>query len=141
MKIQPDADGFRLTYDDGRTQVLWTEIVADLDTPVSAMLKLAADRPNSFLLESVEGGATRGRYSIIGYDPDLIWRCFPGGKAEINRNVLTDPDAFVPCPAAEKEGGLASLRCVCFHVGRRRSRQPLRLSVPEFARGARASRF
>ena len=110
MTIQPDADDFRRTYDDGRTQVLWTEIVADLDTPVSAMLKLAADRPNSFLLESVEGGATRGRYSIIGFDPDLVWRCFPGGKAEINRGALTNPDAFVPCPVAEKDGGLASLR-------------------------------
>ena len=54
--------------------MVWTRLVADLETPVSAMLKLAHERPNSFLLESVEGGAARGRYSIIGCEPDLIWR-------------------------------------------------------------------
>ncbi len=112
MKIQPDIDGFRVLYESGVTQVLWTETIADLETPVSAMLKLAADRPNSFLLESVEGGATRGRYSIIGFDPDLVWRCYPGGKAEINRNALTDADAFAPCPVADECGGLASLRAL-----------------------------
>lgn len=111
MQVQPDVDGFRAQYDAGVTQVLWSEIVADLETPVSAMLKLASDRPNSFLLESVEGGATRGRYSIIGFDPDLVWRCFPGG-AEINRAALRDPDTFSPCPVAEKDGALASLRAL-----------------------------
>ena len=49
-----------------RTQVVWTTLVADLETPVSAMMKLADGRANAFLLESVEGGAVRGRYSIIG---------------------------------------------------------------------------
>ena len=111
MNILPDADGFRQIYERGETQVIWAEIVADLETPVSAMLKLAADRPNSFLLESVEAGATRGRYSIIGFDPDLVWRCFPGG-AEINRDALSAPEAFAPCPVAEKDGALASLRAL-----------------------------
>ncbi len=111
MNVQPDVDAFRKLYESGKTQVLWSEIVADLETPVSAMLKLAADRPNSFLLESVEGGATRGRYSIIGFDPDLIWRCFPGG-AEINRSALSDPETFVPCPVSERDGALASLRAL-----------------------------
>ena len=50
-----------------------------------------------FLLESVEGGAQRGRYSMIGLDPDLIWRS-TGAGAEINRRAAVDPDAFVPCP-------------------------------------------
>jgi anthranilate synthase component 1 len=50
-----------------------------------------------FLLESVEGGATRGRYSIIGLDPDVIWRT-RGTAAEINRAARTRPDAFTPCP-------------------------------------------
>lgn len=109
MKILPDYDGFRRVYESGETQVLWSEVVADLETPVSAMLKLAAERPNSFLLESVEGGAMRGRYSIIGFDPDLIWRCFPDGT-EINRNALSNPESFSPCPVAEKDGALASLR-------------------------------
>src|SRR5215204_2475877 len=71
----------------GQGQVLWRERVADLETPVGAFLKLAAGRPNSFLLESVEGGSARGRYSAIGLDPDLIWRC-RGGQAEVNRHAL-----------------------------------------------------
>ena len=82
MDVRPDYASFASEYRQGRSQVLWTTLVADLDTPVSAMLKLAWDRPNSFLLESVEGGAIRGRYSFIGRDPDLIWRC-RGNAAEI----------------------------------------------------------
>ncbi|MGZ8400807.1 MAG: anthranilate synthase component I, partial [Methyloceanibacter sp.] len=61
--IEPDFPSFARRYDEGAPQVTWTRLVADLETPVSAMLKVAHDRPNSFLLESVEGGATRGRYS------------------------------------------------------------------------------
>ena len=67
-------------------QVLYTRLVADLETPVSAFLKLGEGRDNAFLLESVQGGETRGRYSIIGLKPDLIWRC-RDGKAEINRSA------------------------------------------------------
>jgi len=66
MASQPDLAGFTETYQAGRPQVVWTSLVADLETPVSAMLKLAEGRPYSFLLESVEGGAVRGRYSAIG---------------------------------------------------------------------------
>ena len=73
--------------------------MADLETPVAAFLKLAHGRPNSFLLESVEGGAARGRYSIIGMEPDLIWRC-RDGRAEVNRYAQSAPHAFVPDAAA-----------------------------------------
>ena len=76
---------FRSAYDAGRGSLVWRRGVADLETPVAAYLKLAHGRPNSFLLESVEGGATRGRYSVIGMAPDLIWRC-QDGKAAINRS-------------------------------------------------------
>ncbi len=69
--------------------MVWTSLIADLETPVSAMLKLADGKPFSFLLESVEGGAVRGRYSIIGLEPDLVWRCF-GDRAEINRRARAD---------------------------------------------------
>jgi anthranilate synthase component 1 len=79
--------------------LVWWRGVADLQTPVAAFLKLAAGQPNSFLLESVEGGAARGRYSIIGMDPDLIWRC-RGGRAEINRHARSAPHAFTPEVAA-----------------------------------------
>ncbi|BCJ91050.1 anthranilate synthase component I [Terrihabitans soli] len=95
MRIEPTADGFAAAYSAGRPQVVWTTLVADLETPVSAFLKLADGRPNAFLLESVEGGATRGRYSMIGLKPDLIWRC-TGKTADINRKPMTDAEAFEP---------------------------------------------
>ncbi len=74
MTLQPGFDSFTRHFDAGRTQLLWQWIPADLETPVSAFLKLAHDAPYSLLLESVEGGAVLGRYSAIGLDPDLIWR-------------------------------------------------------------------
>lgn len=94
MSIQPSFAEFKEKHNQGTSQILWTTLVADLETPVSAMMKLAEGQPNSFLLESVEGGAVRGRYSIIGLKPDLIWRC-DGAEARINRTARFDPDAFV----------------------------------------------
>ena len=105
--IEPDFSTFARLYDAGTPQVAWTRLVADLETPVSAMLKIAHERPNSFLLESVEGGATRGRYSIIGCEPDLIWRA-EGTQAEINRAPQADPNAFAASPLP----ALASLRAL-----------------------------
>ncbi|MGI3903205.1 MAG: anthranilate synthase component I [Janthinobacterium lividum] len=83
-------------YDAGSPTAVWAVLVADLETPVSAYLKLAASRSgNLFLLESVEGGAVRGRYSMIGLDPDAIWRC-SGSTAELNRAADREADAFRP---------------------------------------------
>jgi anthranilate synthase component I len=96
MHIEPPAGVFAAAYGRGATQVVWTTLVADLETPVSAFLKVGVDKPLSFLLESVEGGAVRGRYSIIGLEPDIVWRA-RGAKAEINRAVRQDRDAFRPC--------------------------------------------
>ena len=96
MQIEPSADAFAARYDRGEPQVLWTTLVADLETPVSAFLKIAGSRPMSFLFESVEGGAVRGRYSVIGLDPDLIWRT-NGARAEINRNARGNPADFASC--------------------------------------------
>ncbi len=111
MKVFPEFPAFKDAYDGGRAQVVWTTVVADLVTPVAAMLKLADGKANSFLLESVKGGSVRGRYSFIGLKPDLIWRCF-GDKAEINRRALTDARAFEPCPISLQSGAIASLRAV-----------------------------
>lgn len=97
MLIEPSIDAFARHYDAGTAQVVWTRLVADLETPVSAMLKLSAGQRNCFLLESVEGGAVRGRYSMIGIEPDLVFRAF-GGRAEINRNPKHRPDVFEPLP-------------------------------------------
>jgi anthranilate synthase component 1 len=105
MQIEPSFSTFADGYARGAPQVVWTSLVADLETPVSAFLKIAAGRARSFLLESVEGGAVRGRYSIIGMEPDLIWRT-QGGRAEINRAPAAAPEDFQPCP----EPPLAALR-------------------------------
>jgi anthranilate synthase component 1 len=107
MRIEPAAKSFAARYDGGAPQVVWTTLVADLETPVSVFLKIAEGRPLSFLLESVEGGAVRGRYSIIGLAPDLLFRC-GDGTAAINRAALTDPDRFEPCA----EPPLAALRAL-----------------------------
>src|ERR1700761_5206164 len=98
---------FRLAYEAGRGSLVWRKTVADLETPVAAFLKLAHGQPHSFLLESVEGGGARGRYSVIGLRPDLIWRC-QGGVASVNRHALSAPHAFVP----ERRGPLDSLRAL-----------------------------
>ncbi|MBK8907537.1 MAG: anthranilate synthase component I [Rhodospirillales bacterium] len=129
MDVHPALEPFAAVYDDGRPQVVWTRLVADLETPVSAMLKLADGRPNAFLLESVEGGAVRGRYSIIGLKPDLIWRC-SGNQAHINRQARFDPDAFAPCPVAARDGALASLRSLVAE-----SRIALPAGLPPMAAG------
>ncbi len=113
--IEPAFGAFASGYREGRGQLVHTRLVADMETPVSAFLKLADGRDNAFLLESVQGGEMRGRYSIIGLKPDLIWRC-RGGQAEINRNALAG-DSFAP----EQARPLDSLRALT---------QQTRLSVP-----------
>jgi anthranilate synthase component 1 len=103
----PGFADFAEPFARGEPVLVWTTLVADLETPVSAMIKLADGRKMSFLFESVEGGAVRGRYSFIGLKPDIIWRC-RGGQAEINRGARFDLDAFEPAAAAP----LASLRAL-----------------------------
>src|SRR6266576_3966130 len=107
MQIEPAASAFAEGYGRGEAQVVWVTLVADLETPVSAFLKIAGTRPLSFLLESVEGGAVRGRYSIIGLHPDIVWRT-TAGKAEINRTARQSAHNFTPCNQAP----LAALRAL-----------------------------
>jgi anthranilate synthase component 1 len=95
MQIEPSAETFAARYAAGLPQVVWTTLVGDLETPVSAFLKITAAKSMRFLLESVEGGAVRGRYSIIGLEPDLVFRA-DGRHAAINRMPLSDPNAFTP---------------------------------------------
>ncbi|MGE5545395.1 MAG: anthranilate synthase component I [Solirubrobacterales bacterium] len=111
MTVLPEFTAFRANYDAGKPQVVWRTLVADLETPVSAYLKLANGQPYAFLLESVEGGAVRGRYSVLGLKPDLIWKC-EGNQAWINRNVRAGSGAFEPCPVAADKGTMASLRAL-----------------------------
>jgi anthranilate synthase component I len=95
MQFEPSAELFAARYAAGEPQVVSTTLVADLETPVSAFLKIAGSRPASFLLESVEDGAVRGRYSIIGLEPDAVFR-INGRRAEIRRVAQTGPEAFAP---------------------------------------------
>ena len=94
MALLPDYDTFAKAYDAGANQVVYTRIAADLDTPVSLMLKLSGAGKNAFMLESVTGGEVRGRYSIVGMNPDLIWDC-RGTTSRVNRNARFDDADFV----------------------------------------------
>ncbi|MEM8985920.1 MAG: anthranilate synthase component I [Pseudomonadota bacterium] len=95
MSLSPGFDVFKQNYDAGRAQTVWTRRISDLDTPVSAYLKLARDRADTFLFESVVGGEVLGRYSIIGRQPDAVWR-LNGGAAEISRKSGA-PGTFQAC--------------------------------------------
>ena len=89
----------------GRGAVVWQRLIADIETPVSAALKLIEPGRGDWVLESVESGETRGRYSLIGLDPDLMFEV-TGDAARINREWRRDRSAFAPLEA----GSLQALR-------------------------------
>lgn len=120
---QPLADEFAASYDQGGALV-WTRRIGDLETPVSALQKLGAGRAGAFLLESVEGGAFRGRYSIIGVKPDLVWRVREG-RPEISRGGFSSA-AFRP----QRDPPFKSLRKVLA-----RSALPVPGELPPMAAG------
>jgi len=105
--IEPAFNTFAGKYEAGAPQLVWTRLIDDLETPVSAYLKIAGERPYAFLFESVEGGAWRGRYSIIAMNPDLIWRC-RGAQVEMAHG----PDAATAAFQVQSAGALDSLRDV-----------------------------
>ncbi len=107
MTSEPPFETFQSTYDGGAPQVVWTRLIDDLETPVSAFLKIGHGRPYAFLFESVEGGAFRARYSIITLKPDLVWRC-RGDEAQI---AIGD-DIAAGRFTAQAGGALDSLRDV-----------------------------
>jgi anthranilate synthase component 1 len=80
-----------------KPELIWRKRIADTETPVSAALKLFVPERGDFILESVEGGETRGRHSLIGIAPDLVFRA-AGDSAEINSQWMTDRTAFAPSP-------------------------------------------
>ncbi|MCV6594775.1 MAG: anthranilate synthase component I [Silicimonas sp.] len=107
MALEPTFEAFEAGFARGENQIVYTRLAADLDTPVSLMLRLTGARSDAFMLESVTGGEVRGRYSIIGMKPDLIWEC-RGETARINREARFDRDAF----AEESTDPLTSLRAL-----------------------------
>ncbi len=80
--LQPDIDLFKKNYMAGKKQVLYASFASDVHTPVSSLLKLQKEK-YLFLFESVEKGSQKGRYSVIGLKPDLIWEC-KGNICKIN---------------------------------------------------------
>ena len=107
MTTTHGVDAARSALAEGRPALVWRRQTADTETPVAAALKLIEPGRGDFLLESVEGGSVRGRHSLIGLAPDLVFRA-TGDAAEINRHWLTDRDAF----AAVEGGTLDALRAL-----------------------------
>ena len=93
MQLFPDFEAFARAFDAGRNQVVHARLAADLDTPVSLMMKLGQAGRDTFMLESVTGGEVRGRYSIVGMKPDLVWEC-RGKVSRVNRSARFDDAAF-----------------------------------------------
>ncbi|MBN9062360.1 MAG: anthranilate synthase component I [Rhizobiales bacterium 65-9] len=94
MQFAPTEDEGLARLAGGLPLILRATLVADLETPVAAYLKLtAAFGQPSFLLESVEGGAQRGRYTMMGFAPDLVWRC-EGETALVNRRPQEPKSTF-----------------------------------------------
>jgi anthranilate synthase component I len=91
--LLPDFATFEAGWQRGENQLVWARLAADLDTPVSLYLKLVGSRRDSFMLESVTGGEVRGRYSVVGMKPDLIWQCLDG-RSRINRDARFDDQAW-----------------------------------------------
>ncbi len=122
MTVSPNFSDFRKEYEAGRNQVVFSKLTSDLETPVSIMLKLAGAKKNSFILESVTGGETRGRYSIIGMEPDLIWKCegnhsfhssgkdeftnIKGNPLTVFRNILEQSKINLPEDLPQASAGL-----------------------------------
>ncbi len=124
MAGRNSAAAARAALAEGRPALVWRRRIADTETPVAAALKLIEPGRGDFLLESVEGGAVRGRYSLIGLAPDLVLRA-QGERAEINRDWLDDRAAFAPCA----EPTLAALRALVASI---------RMDVPAELPGALA---
>lgn len=127
MALSPDFETFKTAFGSGENQVVYTRLAADLDTPVSLMLKLAGAGKNAFMLESVTGGEVRGRYSIVGMNPDVVWQCH-GTKARINREARYDEDAF----RDQSDDPLTSLRALIAES---------KIDLPEDLPGAAAGLF
>lgn len=87
--FEPDFANFQRNYETGAAQCVFMRLPGDLETPVGAYLKLSPVFGPGFLLESVQGGAVRGRYSILGFAPDLILRA-QNGACEIIRKGKTE---------------------------------------------------
>src|SRR5215210_3047948 len=104
MYIPSKEDYLKLTTK-GNLIPIYREVIADLETPVSAYFKIAEGAKYSFLLESVEGGEKIARYSFLAKDPQLVFRSknsgveiltFKDGKEQCEKKEITDsPLTFI----------------------------------------------
>ena len=94
MNIHPAKDAFLTLAAQGNVIPVYTDLMADFETPVSAYAKLKTAGP-SYLFESVEGGENLARYSFIGCRPRKIFICGPD-TTEIR--VPGQPAQTVPTP-------------------------------------------
>ena len=106
-----NLDAARERLSQGLPALVWQRHVADTVTPVGAALALMEEGRGDFLLESVEGGEIRGRYSLLGIDPDLVLRA-EGDCAWINRDWRADRTAFTEASG----NGLAALRTLLAEI-------------------------
>ena len=95
----------------GRPGLIWRRLIADCETPVGAAAKLIVPGRGDYLLESVQGGEVRGRYSLLGLDPDLVFRAH-GAAAELNRDWRHDRAAFTAL-AGDSLSELRALVAAC----------------------------
>lgn len=111
LQASPSLQDVEQRWSEGQGSVVFTVEPADLLTPVSAYMRLrqfdSTTHKHTLLLESVEGGVSRGRYSVIALKPDLVWTCHAG-------NVTLDraPDEAGGAPEKQHEPALASLRAL-----------------------------
>jgi len=94
----PAHDDFVKYYEAGKSQLVYRRVINDLDTPVSAYLKIAKTRPYAFLYESVQGGEQRGRYSFLGFAPDLVFRSHGETCEMASGHDAILSDQFAPQP-------------------------------------------
>ena len=123
--LLPDFKDFKSNLESKKNQLVYKRLPADLDTAVSLMIKLTEHKKNSFLLESVTGGEIKGRYSVIGMDPDLIWECF-GQTSRIKTKVDKKFSAFKQC----KDSPLQALRKILADI-----KMDIPKSLPQMAAG------
>ena len=98
-----DKENFIKKYNENIPQILTHKIIADTETPISTLLKVSHKEKYSFLLESVEGGDQRGRFSLLGCNPDLIWKVK-------NKNVSIKTFNFNKIASLAKETSTIAVR-------------------------------
>jgi anthranilate synthase component 1 len=112
MMTRPTKEIFLDQAVTGSVIPVWQEFHADLETPVSAYLKIAARFPDDhFLLESVEGGEKWARYSFIGFDPYIRFRA-DGSSVTISRGAENKVRTGVIDPMVELEEILKNINYV-----------------------------